>query len=296
MSTAVQHHAGPSVQNLASNLEQALIAGNLDRLNPQDRLQYYKAVCESIGLNPLTKPFEYITLNGKLTLYARKDCTDQLRMIHNVSVQIASREVIEGVYVVTARATMPNGRQDESLGAVPIDNLKGEARSNAMMKAETKSKRRVTLSICGLGMLDETEIDSIEPYPRNTPAQMKEIAKQRVAQLQAQTEQSLGVTEADLPVAPEASVKLTEQQLHVLLEVQGSFVPEKFKSAVLPRFKEAKVAMTDLRAEAGEKRYYELLKEFGAEKATDFEGRISAARNCYEALYCQIAAWEPKSE
>ena len=30
-----------------------------------------------------------------------------------------------------------------------------------MMKAETKGKRRVTLSICGLGMLDETEVGSI---------------------------------------------------------------------------------------------------------------------------------------
>jgi hypothetical protein len=39
--------------------------------------------------------------------------------------------------------------------------LKGDALANALMKAETKSKRRVTLSICGLGMLDETEVDTI---------------------------------------------------------------------------------------------------------------------------------------
>jgi len=31
------------------------------------------------------------------------------------------------------------------------------------MKAETKAKRRVTLSICGLGMLDETEVERDEP-------------------------------------------------------------------------------------------------------------------------------------
>ncbi len=29
------------------------------------------------------------------------------------------------------------------------------------MKAETKSKRRVTLSLCGLGMLDESEVETI---------------------------------------------------------------------------------------------------------------------------------------
>src|SRR6202020_1247291 len=37
----------------------------------------------------------------------------------------------------------------------------------AVMKAETKSKRRVTLSICGLGILDETEIETI---PESKPA------------------------------------------------------------------------------------------------------------------------------
>jgi len=29
------------------------------------------------------------------------------------------------------------------------------------MKAETKAKRRVTLSICGLGLLDETEVETV---------------------------------------------------------------------------------------------------------------------------------------
>src|SRR5690606_24912460 len=33
--------------------------------------------------------------------------------------------------------------------------------ANAYMKAETKAKRRVTLSICGLGWLDETETETI---------------------------------------------------------------------------------------------------------------------------------------
>ena len=40
------------------------------------------------------------------------------------------------------------------------------------MKAETKSKRRVTLSICGLGFLDESEIDTIpDVVLHDAPAQ-----------------------------------------------------------------------------------------------------------------------------
>lgn len=141
--------------------ETALIGGDLAKLSTEERLSYYQRTCESLGLNPLTKPFEYINLNGKLTLYARKDCTDQLRSVHRVSIKIVDRRREDDIVTVTAQATLPDGRADESTGAVSIANLKGEALANAMMKAETKAKRRVTLSICGLGILDESEIETI---------------------------------------------------------------------------------------------------------------------------------------
>ncbi len=50
-------------------------------------------------------------------------------------------------------------RTDEDIGSLACpDTMKGEALAIASMKAVTKAKRRVTLSICGLGMLDETEL------------------------------------------------------------------------------------------------------------------------------------------
>ncbi len=151
-----------TAQNKAALMEQVLIGGDLSKLTPEQRGNYYMSVCESVGINPLTKPFEYITLNGKLTLYAKRDATDQLRQVRGVSVTISSREKIDDIYIVTAKATDKSGRSDESTGAVNIAGLKGEALANAYMKAETKAKRRVTLSICGLGMLDETEVESIQ--------------------------------------------------------------------------------------------------------------------------------------
>ena len=66
-----------------------------------------------------------------------------------------------GLYVVTATGVDARGRSDAATGAVSIRGLQGEALANALMKAETKAKRRLTLSICGLGMLDETEVDSV---------------------------------------------------------------------------------------------------------------------------------------
>lgn len=161
-SLALAQRSQPAPQDTRA-IEAALIGGDLSKLTPEQRVKYYNAVCQSLGLNPLTKPFAYITLNGKLALYALKDATEQLRNNRDISIDIKAREVIEGCYVVTAQASMPHGRHDESTGVVPIEKITGEARANAMLKAETKAKRRVTLSICGLGMLDETEVESIAP-------------------------------------------------------------------------------------------------------------------------------------
>jgi len=142
-------------------IAKVLLGGDLAQLTSQQKISYYRSVCESLGLNPLTKPFEYIRLSGREVLYATRNCTDQLRHAHRISVTITAREIVEDCYVVTARAAFPDGRHDESIGAVPIAGLKGESRSNAMMKAETKAKRRVTLSLVGLSTLDESEVESI---------------------------------------------------------------------------------------------------------------------------------------
>jgi len=59
----------------------------------------------------------------------------------------------------------------------------GEALANALMKASTKAKRRLTLSLCGLGFLDETEVGTI-PGARDEPLDpepVKVVASVRVA-------------------------------------------------------------------------------------------------------------------
>lgn len=142
-------------------IENALLKGDLSGLTSDERLSYLKQVCESVGLNWLTKPFEYIQLNGKLTLYATRAATDQLRSVQKVSIKITDRQKFDDIYIVTAQATNAEGRFDESTGAVNVAGLKGESLANAYLKAETKAKRRVTLSLCGLGLLDESEVETI---------------------------------------------------------------------------------------------------------------------------------------
>lgn len=144
----------------AELLEQVVVNGDLAKLSAPQRLDYYRQVCQSIGLNPLSKPFDYINLNGKLTLYAKKDATDQLRKINGVSIDDIKTDDEGDWFVVTVKGSDKNGRRDVEIGAVAKSDMRGNY-GNAMMKAVTKAKRRLTLSLCGLGWLDETEIESI---------------------------------------------------------------------------------------------------------------------------------------
>ena len=150
------------MSELANQLQQVIIKGDLRRLSDEDKLIYYKKVCDSLGINPLTKPFDYITLNNKQTLYATKNCTDQLRSLHKISIAVTDRKIDNGLLTVVVQAEDSKGRKDSDMGFANVQGLRGENLGNAMLKAVTKAKRRVTLSICGLGgFLDETEVEDL---------------------------------------------------------------------------------------------------------------------------------------
>ena len=99
-------------------------------------------------------------------MYALKGATDQLRKIYKIDCEIANTETKADLYIVQVKVKDKNGRVDEDMGFARIEGLTGDMLGNAMLKAVTKAKRRATLSMCGLGMLDEDEIKAI-------PAQSK---------------------------------------------------------------------------------------------------------------------------
>jgi hypothetical protein len=143
-------------------MEAVVVGGDLMRLSPAQRLEWYAGRCKAAGLDPRTQPFQYISLSGKLTLYATKAATDQLIAVHRLGVAIVDRRMLDGgIYEVVVRVTFPDGRIVEDVGAVSVPpGAKGEILSNAIMKAVTKAKRRTVLSACGLGMLDDSEVES----------------------------------------------------------------------------------------------------------------------------------------
>jgi hypothetical protein len=164
-------------------LESIVTRGDLSGLSPADRARFYAQTCEEYGLNPASQPFAFLRLNGKEILYATRGATDQLAAIHRLN-----REIIDGPKVIdlagtklvycVARATHPNGRIETATATVPlVDPV------NVLMKAETKAKRRVTLSILGLGTLDEMELETIpasaqQPAPQVSRADLDAVTQE----------------------------------------------------------------------------------------------------------------------
>ncbi len=166
-------------------IDSLVLRGDLSGLNSTERSRFYVQMCEGLGLNPHAQPFAFLKLNGKEVLYATRGATDQLAAMHKLN-----REIIDGPKVIdlagtklvyaVCRATHPNGRIETATATVPlIDPV------NVLMKCETKAKRRATLSILGLGLLDEMEIETI-PANAQEPAggvDLSAIAAQQRAEV-----------------------------------------------------------------------------------------------------------------
>jgi hypothetical protein len=159
-------------------------------------------MCSRLGLDAHTQPFAFLRLNGKEVMYATRGATDQLARIHRIT-----RKITDGPKVIDLAGTKlvyalcevstPDGRVETATATVPLTDP-----VNVLMKAETKAKRRATLSILGLGMLDEMELETI-PASAQSPGggvDLSQAHKPEEIDLGAEAETS----DAQLPPAVEA--------------------------------------------------------------------------------------------
>lgn len=180
-------------------VESMVLRGDISALNPEERARFYIQLCTQLGLNPASQPLAVLKLNGREILYPTRGATDQLAAIHRLN-----REVIDGPRVIdlagtklvycVCKATHPNGRTETAVSTVPLTDP-----VNVLMKCETKGKRRVTLSILGLGMLDETELETIPASAKSeaAPINLGVVTAKHVENVQRSEEPAaLGVVEA----------------------------------------------------------------------------------------------------
>lgn len=138
-----------------------VLSGDLSKLTGNELTAYYVYRCRQLGLDPATKPFDVLTLQGKKILYANKSCAANLRALYKISTMVLEEREWKDLLIIRVRAWYPDGRQHEDEGFASIGNLKGDMLGNARLKAQTKATRRAILHLCGLGELDESEVDSI---------------------------------------------------------------------------------------------------------------------------------------
>lgn len=166
-----------------------LHGGDLAGLNDGQILSHINYLCEKFDLDPALTPFLVYKSGPRLQIYARKSCTEQLAVKHEISFEIRERQRDKDVFTVLTRLTLKDGRYTDSTGVVAIAGLEGESLSNSFMKCETKSKRRGVLSLLGLGVPDESEIDSIPgattvvPKNGSTPEPQHRVEEQGKAKL-----------------------------------------------------------------------------------------------------------------
>lgn len=159
---------------MGAAVEAALMKNDYSKLSADQKVIVYKRVCESVGLNHLTHPFGfYRQKDGTEKMYAQRTCADQLRAIHGVSLVEMKEEFRDDVFSVIVTMKTKDGRQDIDRGDVFVGGLKGLDLANARMRAMTKAKRRCTLSLCGLGWLDESEVQDT-PGLRSIPIQISQ--------------------------------------------------------------------------------------------------------------------------
>jgi hypothetical protein len=140
-------------------LEHILATGDLAKLSAKQRVGHYLNQCRSLGLNPISRPFDWLILDDKLVLYPNKSCTEQLGRAHQISVKILRRELVGDLFVCEVEGRTPSGLTNQATKYVPVTGrsrdgqayrLAGSKLADAFAKAETGAKRRLILSMVGL--------------------------------------------------------------------------------------------------------------------------------------------------
>jgi hypothetical protein len=159
-------------QNPQELLSKVFLSGDFSTLTDVQQWAYVEQLCGMLGLNAYTQPFSLIkqkvpSRDGgnttKIILYANKACAEQLCAKHNITTELSDINIDNDnkMFTVKCCASLPGKRSTSAIGAVSFDGLKGEFLANAMMKTETKATRRSVLRLMGLGMIDETEAETI---------------------------------------------------------------------------------------------------------------------------------------
>ena len=141
----------------AGALAHVLGSGDLYALSNAQRVAHYINLCRSLGLNPLSRPYQWIGFKESenspavLTLYFKPQAAAEVLRNNRVSVHFPRKEIVGELFVCEAHGTAPDGRLGVGTKYVPLTGkfgkLTGRYLANAFMAAESGALRRLAINM-----------------------------------------------------------------------------------------------------------------------------------------------------
>lgn len=153
----------------------------LGDLTEAQREEYKINACEYFDLPPELNLLEFIWMDSgdgsrTLALYARKGATDMLRSSRGICVDTMKETIGADFIMFTATGHDKTGRVDVAVGAADTKGRSGKYLTNAIMTAQTRASRRLTLQFVGGGLLDESEVEDTTSNLSQANRPLAEIA------------------------------------------------------------------------------------------------------------------------
>lgn len=175
---------------------------DIDKMSDPEQRQYYLDACEYFQVPPELNVLYFTYFDSGdgarvKVLAAKKGATDIIRDRLHISIAELTEKMVNGSIVFFAKGVNGKGRVEMATGAKYIEGLKGQDLDSAIMTAQTRALKRLTLQFAGGGLLDESEVPnsvtadiakaSVRPAeqpkakPSTTPTEMAVSAAQEAA-------------------------------------------------------------------------------------------------------------------
>ena len=175
----------------AKDIADFLITGNLASFSKEKQIELMVNICKEVGVSPVLRPLQLINFQGKSIWYLSASGAEAIASKLGIVIEtIEEKELLDkGVAMIKVKGTLPSGRTDTATAYLSIGStnlkgetttLKGEAYANAMMKLESKARRRLIVRLAGLKdeyVPEENEVETKELVAEALPEKNEKLEK-----------------------------------------------------------------------------------------------------------------------
>jgi len=142
-----------------NGLMDRMVYNGLDSLTKEEKVKLIEMICNEYDLNAALGHIQVIKKSNRNILYITKSGANHLMFKNQLSSEITNTAMASNILSFRVRV-YNDKRSVENVGVMHYwDGIKSDELSNRIMACHTKAVRRAVIAFCGLGVLDETELD-----------------------------------------------------------------------------------------------------------------------------------------